>query len=161
MLPPPQTNQQIAISPGVGNRGYRFLADKEILNLDWTNKNKTDYFLSNWMNTFTNQTIFKESTFTTITGYTDAEANYYDKANYPNKVRTRFKFATNVTDNGKEYIGAVYYDEGLSFGNSWRLIYITDNGEEQAFYGVGANDPNTVPASWVKYTFLFGHIKIN
>ena len=112
------------------------------------------------MNTFTNQTIFKESTFTTITGYTYAEANYYDKAN-TNKVRTRFKFATNVTDNGKEYIGAVYYDEVSTFGNLWRLIYITEKGEEQAFYGAGANNPNTVPASWVKYTFLFGHIKIN
>ena len=82
------------------------------------------------------------------------------KAN-TNKVRTRFKFATNVTDNGKEYIGAVYYDEVSTFGNLWRLIYITEKGEEQAFYGAGANDPNTVPASWVKYSFLFGHIKIN
>ena len=158
---PPPSDTQIKISDGVGNRGYRFLADKEILDLGWTDQRKLDYFKTNWMNTFTNQTIFKESTFTTITGYTDAKANYYDKANYPNKVRTRFKFVTNVTDNGKEYIGAVYYDEGSNFGNLWRLIYITEKGEEQAFYGVGANDPNTVPASWVKYTFLFGHIKIN
>ena len=112
------------------------------------------------MNTFTNQTIHKEAALTTTTGTTDAEANYYDTAT-PNKVRTRFKFATNVTDNGKEYIGAVYYDEGYTFGNQWRLIYITEKGEEQAFYGAGNNNPNTVPASWVKYTFLFGHIKIN
>ena len=107
---PPPSDTQIKISAGVGNRGYRFLADKEILDLGWTDQRKLDYFKTNWMNTFTNQTIFKESTFTTITGYTYAEANYYDKAN-TNKVRTRFKFATNVTDNGKEYIGAVYYDE--------------------------------------------------
>ncbi|MEI0532225.1 hypothetical protein R4I97_11765 [Brachyspira pilosicoli] len=159
--PTDQNNQQIVISPGVGSRGYRFVADEAILNLDWTNQNKADYFKTNWMNTFTNQTIYKEAALTTITGYTDAEANYYDKANYPDTVRTRFKFVTNVTDNGKEYIGAVYYDEGSYFGNLWRLIYITENGEEQAFWGNGNNDPNTVPTSWSKYNFFFGYIKIN
>ena len=154
------TNQEIPINNGVGNRNYRFVADQAILDLDWSDQKKVDYFHTNWMNTFKEQTIYKEAELTTITGYTDGGANYYDKANYPDKVKTRFKFATNVTDNGKEYIGAVYYDEISTFGNLWRLIYITENGEEQAFWGNGANDPNTVPESWAKYNFFFGHIKI-
>ncbi|ASJ22714.1 hypothetical protein BHAMNSH16_14105 [Brachyspira hampsonii] len=153
-------NQEISIAAGSGNRNYRFLADETILYLDWTDPRKIDYFTTNWMNTFTDQTIYSTYAPTIIMGYTDDKANYY-AANYPNTVRDRFKFATNVTDNGKEYIGGVYYDEASKYGNLWRLIYITENGEEQAFYGSGANDPNTIPESWVKYSYFFGYIKIN
>ena len=111
------------------------------------------------MNTFTNQIIYNNSSFSSESGFTDDKANYYDKSN-PSIVRTRFKFATNINDNNKNYIGGVYYDEKPDFTlNRWRLIYISEKGEEQAFYG-GDNN-NNVPTSCVKYDFLFGYIKIN
>ena len=157
-VPTNPIQQDIPIITGLGDRDYRFIVDVEISNLDWKDKRKQDYFRTNWMNTFTNQIIYNNSSFSSESGFTDDKANYYDKSN-PSIVRTRFKFATNINDNNKNYIGGVYYDETYDFGNRWRLIYISEKGEEQAFYGGDNND--NVPTSWVKYNFLFGYIKIN
>ncbi|MEI0538914.1 hypothetical protein [Brachyspira pulli] len=143
-------------------RTYTFIASEEMLAKPWSDQTKKDYFLNSWKGNFANQTIYKDTTFKTIGGKTDTKANYYEAAN-PDTVRTRFKFATNVTDNGKEYIGAVYYDETFIWGNQWRLIYIDENGSELGFWGNGENDPNKVPDSFTKYNNTvnpLGYIKI-
>ncbi|MEI0476802.1 hypothetical protein [Brachyspira pulli] len=135
-------------------RDYKFVVDDPnilaALNTTWTDEVK-EYFNKHFFNTFTKRIIYTSSALNIKVGYTDDNCNFYELLDYPNRVKTRFKFATNVTDNGKEYIGAVFYDEKLEWGNQWRLIYIDENGAEQGFYGDGENDPNKVPTSFIKY----------
>ena len=116
-----------------------------------------------WLSVFTNKVIYKSQQYTDITGYTDEEGNYRDKAT-SNTVRTRFMFATNIIYLTTNYIAGVYFDEISKFGNAWRLITVTDSGFEAAFFGTDGTPQlkNTPATKWQNYDkvgIIFGYLK--
>ena len=115
----------IEISTGVGNRNYRFLADKKILDLSWQDQRKKDYFHSNWMNIFTNQTL-KAAGETVSTRTTDKEATYFENNS---AVLGKFVYATNIEFKGTNYIGALYKKPNQAQSlQQWMLFHIYTNG---------------------------------
>ncbi|WP_242004951.1 hypothetical protein [Brachyspira pilosicoli] len=114
----------IEISTGVGNRNYRFLADKKILDLSWQDQRKKDYFHSNWMNIFTNQTL-KAAGETVSTRTTDKEATYFENNS---AVLGKFVYATNIEFKGTNYIGALYNNPN-QISMPWMLLHVDADGK--------------------------------
>lgn len=131
-----------------------------MLNKPWSDKDKLDYYKTNWLNTFTNQIIYKDKDFKNINGYTDKDANYKDKGS--TAIKTKFMFATNVVYKGTNYIGGVFFSKG--WGNHWRLITVTDAGFEVAFFGADGSTDDKIPATkWVNYDsfgIVFGYLDL-
>ena len=115
---------EIEISTGVGNRNYRFLADKKILDLSWQDQRKKDYFHSNWMNIFTNQTL-KAAGETVSTRTTDKEATYFENNS---AVLGKFVYATNIEFKGTNYIGALYNNPN-QISMPWMLLHVDADGK--------------------------------
>ena len=109
---------EIEISTGVGNRNYRFLADEKILDLSWQDQRKKDYFHSNWMNIFTNQTLIAADS--KKIRRTDEKATYFEDNN---TVLGEFVYATNIVWKGTNYIGALYNNPN-QISMPWMLLHV-------------------------------------
>ena len=117
-----------------------------------------------WRNMVSGKTIYKDNLYSAITGEFKNDASYYEeKYESGNKARTELiKCAAKELD-GKNYIAGVYYDNYNQYNmpNDWRLIVISDDGTEHAWYG-GGRDRNNIPddnTEWTKYDFVFGYLK--
>ena len=109
------------------------------------------------------KTIYKSNDYTDISGHIDAEGNYYDEGN--NAIRTKFIECAVYEYNNKKYLAVIYWDNktGIGMQERYRLIITDENGAEEAWYG-GGGDENVIPdenTSWVKYSFVFGYLKLN
>lgn len=125
---------------------YKFLTDDYILSLNWSDKEKQDYFYTNWMNTFTNQTIFPAGV-TAKTRTTDEKATYLED----NIVLGNFIYATNIEWKGTNWIGALYEDPRRSGEDGrWMLFHIDLEGNFMlaSAYGTGAVDNAPTEDNW-------------
>lgn len=109
------------------------------------------------------KTIYKSNDYTDISGHIDAEGNYYDVGN--DSIRTKFIECAVYEYNNKKYLAVIYWDNktGVGMQERYRLIITDENGAEEAWYG-GGGDENVIPdenTSWVKYSFVFGYLKLN
>lgn len=117
-----------------------------------------------WRNMVSNKTIYKDKSYSSITGSFKADANYYEeKYESSNKARTELIKCAAKELNGKNYIAGIYWDNYNQYNmpNDWRLIVISDDGTEYAWYG-GGRDRNNIPndnTEWTKYDFVFGYLK--
>ena len=150
-----------------GNRTYTFIASEEMLAKPWTDQTKKDYFLNSWKGNFANQTIYKDSTLSTINGTTDADCNYYNDGD--TTITAKFKYATNVVNNGKNYIGGLYYNASGSTGYKWYIMYINEEGAEICVNAKDetkpSDDENTYPDAntkwWETPSATYGYVKLN
>ena len=117
-----------------------------------------------WKVMVSGKTIYADKSYSSITGNFKDDASYYEeKYESGNKARTELiKCAAKELD-GKNYIAGVYYDNYNQYNmpNDWRLIVISDDGTEHAWYG-GGRDRNNIPddnTEWTKYDFVFGYLK--
>lgn len=122
---------------------YKLLTDKNILSLSWSDKNKQEYFRTNWLNTFTNQIIIPAGV-TTATRETDEKGTYLENG----EVLGNFIYATNIEWKGTNWIGALYEDPRRAGQDSrWMLFHIDTEGNlmNGSGYGTGAigNTPPT------------------
>lgn len=146
-------------------RTYTFVASEEMLAKPWTDQTKKDYFLNSWKGNFTNQTIYKDKTLSTVNGTTDADCNYYDDGQ--ETIKTKFKCATNVVNNGKNYIGGLYYNPTAWPGYKWFIIYINEEGAEICVNAKKTlnDDENTYPDAstewWDAPSATWGYVKLN
>lgn len=117
-----------------------------------------------WRNMVSNKTIYKDKSYSSITSSFKADANYYEeKYESSNKARTELIKCAAKELNGKNYIAGIYWDNYNQYNmpNDWRLIGISDDGTEYAWYG-GGRDRNNIPndnTEWTKYDFVFGYLK--
>ena len=117
-----------------------------------------------WRGMVSNKTIYKDKSYSSITGAFKDDANYYEtKYQSSNKARTELIKCTSKELNGKNYIAGIYWDNYNQYGmpNDWRLILISDDGTEHAWYG-GGRDRNKIHNDntlWTKYFFVFGYLK--
>ena len=103
---------------------YQLLTDKNILSLSWSDKNKQEYFRTNWLNTFTNQIIIPAGV-TTATRETDEKGTYLENG----EVLGNFIYATNIEWKGTNWIGALYEDPRRQGQDSrWMLFHIDTDG---------------------------------
>ena len=128
-------SEYIYIEPGKGNRNYRLLSDEKILALSWQDKRKQDYFYSNWMNIFTNQTLVPAGV-TGTTRKTDENATYMEN---DGKVLGKFMYATNIEWKGTNWIGALYLDERYTDSSKWLIFHIDTEGNLMNASGYGIN----------------------
>ena len=121
----------------VSRRGeYKFLTDNDILSLSWSDKRKQNYFYTNWMNTFTNQTILPAG-ITKTTRTTDSKAAYIEDG----QILGNFIYATNVEWKGTNWIGALYEDPRRSGQDiRWMIFHIDLEGNFMlaSAFGTGA-----------------------
>ena len=116
-----------------------------------------------WRETVSGKIIYKDKSYSEITGGFGVDANYYEaKYESSNKARTELIKCAAKELNGKNYIAGIYWDNWNQYGmpNDWRLILIGDDGTEQAWYG-GGRDRNNIPdenTEWTKYDFAFGYL---
>ncbi|ADK30652.1 hypothetical protein [Brachyspira pilosicoli] len=103
---------------------YQLLTDKNILSLSWGDKNKQEYFRTNWLNTFTNQIIIPAGV-TTATRETDEKGTYLENG----EVLGNFIYATNIEWKGTNWIGALYEDPRRpEYDSKWMLFHIDTDG---------------------------------
>ena len=146
-------------------RTYTFIASEEMLAKPWSDQTKKDYFYNNWMNTFANQTIYKDSTLSTVNGTTDADCNYYNDGE--TDITAKFKCATNIFNNGKNYIGGLYYNASGFTGYKWYIMYINEEGAEICVNAKPtlSDDENTYPDAstewWDTPSATYGYVKLN
>ena len=113
---------------------YKLLTDKNILSLSWSDKNKQEYFRTNWLNTFTNQIIIPAGV-TTATRETDEKGTYLENG----EVLGNFIYATNIEWKGTNWIGALYLDERYSDSSKWLIFHIDTEGNLMNASGYGIN----------------------
>ncbi|ADG72651.1 hypothetical protein [Brachyspira murdochii] len=162
---PNNPNNNINNGGSDGERTYTFIASEEMLSKPWTDQTKKDYFENSWKENLANQIIYKDNLYSTINGRTDENCNYYDDGQ--ETIKTKFKYATNVVNNGKNYIGGLYYSSTAYTGYKWFIIYLNEEGAEICVNAKGtlSDDENTFPdASTEWYTTpsaTYGYIKLN
>ncbi|MEI0611962.1 hypothetical protein [Brachyspira pilosicoli] len=122
---------------------YKLLTDKSILSLSWSDKNKQEYFRTNWLNTFTNQTLVPGGMAST-TRTTDDKATYLENG----EVLGNFIYATNIEWKGTNWIGALYEDPRRpEYDSKWMIFLIDTDGKLMLGSGWGSgavgNEPPT------------------
>ncbi|WP_232473300.1 hypothetical protein [Brachyspira sp. SAP_772] len=136
---------------------YKLLTDESILSLSWTDKNKQEYFRTNWLNTFTNQAIIPAGV-TTATRETDEKGTYLENG----EVLGNFIYATNIEWKGTNWIGALYEDPRRpEYDSKWMLFHIDTDGNFMLASGfdtgaTGAEPPTEedwkkIMSSWGSY----------
>ena len=127
-----------------GGRGpYVLTPSAEELAKSWGDQTKVKYYTTNWLNTFTNQKIIGAVGKPNDIRYSDEKGHYH----YPDGViHGEFRYATNVAlKNGKNYIGALYFDPTRKGQDSaWMIWHVDEDGNLQngSGYGSGATDNN-------------------
>ena len=120
---------------------YKLLTDDYILSLSWSDNRKQDYFYTNWMNTFTNQTIIPAGV-TTKTRTTDSKATYLEDST----VLGNFIYATNIEWKGTNWIGALYEDPRRSGQDSrWMIFHVDLEGNFMLASAFGTGAVNNAP----------------
>lgn len=133
---PNNPNDQNNNNNNQSQRGeYQLLTDKNILSLSWSDKNKQEYFRTNWLNTFTNQIIVPAGV-TGTTRKTDENATYMEN---DGKVLGKFMYATNIEWKGTNWIGALYLDERYTDSSKWLIFHIDTEGNLMNASGYGIN----------------------
>ena len=146
-------SEYIYIEPGKGNRNYRLLSDKKILDLSWQDQRKQDYFYSNWMNIFTNQTLTPAGV-TKTTRTTDEKATYLEN---DKTVLGNFIYATNIEWKGTNWIGALYEDPRRADQDSrWMLFHIDTDGNFMLASGFGSGASGKEPPTEAYWKKLMG-----
>ena len=148
-------SEYIYIEAGKGNRNYRLLSDEKILALSWQDKRKQDYFYSNWMNIFTNQTLVPAGV-TRTTRTTDYKAAYLEN----NEVLGNFIYATNIEWKGTNWIGALYEDPRRpEYDSKWMIFLIDTDGKLMLASGLGTGAKGPEPPTeeaWKKIMSSWG-----
>ena len=151
-------SEYIYIEPGKGNRNYRLLSDEKILALSWQDQRKQDYFYSNWMNIFTNQTLTPAGV-TPTTRTTDEKATYLEN---DKSVLGNFIYATNIEWKGTNWIGALYEDPRRPGQDSrWMLFHIDTEGNFMlaSAFGTGATVNAPTEDDWKGIMTQWGSYK--
>ena len=135
-------------------------------NKSFTGKITKEQIEKLWKEMSANKTVYKTSSYDSITGELKEDASYYESSwNNGQTPRTEFRRCIVCNYNGKNYIAGIYWDNktGIGMRIRYRLIIVDDKGAEQAWYG-GGSDENIIPDEkvndWVKYWFVFGYIKL-
>ncbi|WP_300367711.1 hypothetical protein [Brachyspira sp.] len=140
----------------LGQRGkYKLITDSEILKLPWSDPKKQEYFKTNWMNTFTNQTLLPAGV-TQTTRKTDEKATYLEN---DNTVLGNFIYATNIEWKGTNWIGALYEDPRRAGQDSrWMLFHIDTDGNFMLASGFGTGAIQNAPTeeNWKKIMSDYG-----
>ena len=133
---------------GTGKRGeYELIADPEILKLSWSDPNKQEYFRTNWLNTFSNQTLLPAGV-TQTTRTTDENATYLEN---DSTILGNFIYATNIEWKGTNWIGALYEDPRRAGQDSrWMLFHIDTDGKFMlaSAFGTGATENAPTEEDW-------------
>ena len=147
------TNNNNNNNQGTGKRGeYKLLTDADILALPWTDQRKKDYFYSNWMNTFTNQTFIPGGmAFATRT--TDEKATYLEDG----QSHGDFIYATNIEWKGTNWIGALYNDPTRpGYDSKWMIFLIDTDGKLMIGSGFGSGATGNEPPTEEYWKNLMG-----
>lgn len=120
-----------------------------------------------WKSMVSDKTVYSTSSYLWMTGNFKSDAHYYENTWESGKSpRTEFIRCIVCRYNGKDYIAGIYWDNktGVGMQIRYRLIIIDEGGTELAWYGGGTSEsviPDENTTDWVKYTFVFGYIKLD